>query len=88
MRAITMCSAFTPDCVYDNSTIIFIEDVYCPNTKCLVNFACPERLFNLLGEAIINVRNVGLCATCAIFLLKIKQIPFLVAWSRGSHFRR
>ena len=27
LRAITMCSAFTPDCGYDNSTIIFIGDV-------------------------------------------------------------
>ena len=34
LRAITMCSAFTPDCGYDNSTIILIGDVYCPNTKC------------------------------------------------------
>ena len=42
-----------------------------------VNFACTKRLFNLLAEAIINVRNVGLCARCAIFILKIKQIPFL-----------
>ena len=30
LRAITMCSAFTPDCGYDNSTIILIGDVYCP----------------------------------------------------------
>ena len=34
LRAITMCSAFTFDCGYDNSTIILIGDVYCPNTKC------------------------------------------------------
>ena len=30
LRAITMCSAFTPNCGYDNSTIILIGDVYCP----------------------------------------------------------
>ena len=41
-----------------------------------VDFACTKRLFNLLAEAIINVRNVGLCARCAMFLLKIKQVPF------------
>ena len=29
-RAITMCSAFTPDCGYDNCTINLIGDVYCP----------------------------------------------------------
>ena len=32
LRAITMCSV--TDCGYDNSTIILIGDVYCPNTKC------------------------------------------------------
>ena len=52
------------------------------------NIACTKRLFNLLAEAIINVRNVGLCAGCAIFLLRVKQILFFVAWSRGLHFWR
>ena len=33
-RAITMCSAFTPDCGYDNSSIILVGDVSCSNTKC------------------------------------------------------
>ena len=31
LRAITSCSRFTPDCGYDNSTIILIGDLYCPN---------------------------------------------------------
>ena len=55
-----MCSAFTPDCGYDNSTIIFIGDVYCPNTKCPVNFARTKRLFTLSAGAIIKVRNARL----------------------------
>ena len=42
-----------------------------------VNFAFTKRLFNLSEEAIINVRNARLCVRCAIFLLKIKKIPFL-----------
>ena len=71
-----MCSTFTPDCGFENSTIILIGDVYCPNTNVWVNFACTKKLFNLLAEAIINVRNVVLCAGCEIVLLKIKQIPF------------
>ena len=65
-----MCSVFTPDCGYDNSTINLIGDVYCPN------FAGTKRVFNLSAETIIDVRNARLCARCAIFLLKIKQIPF------------
>ena len=51
-----------------------------------VNFACTNRLFNLLAEAIINVLNVGLCARCAIFLLKIKQIPFSCRLVKGFTF--
>ena len=51
-----------------------------------VNFACTGRLFNLLAEAIISVRNVGLCARCAIFLLKIKQIPFSCRLVKGFRF--
>ena len=40
-----------------------------------VNFACTKRLFNLSAEVIIHVRNARLGARCAIFILKIKQIP-------------
>ena len=42
----------------------------------LVNFVCTKRLLNLWAEAIIIVRNAHLFVKCAIFLLKIKQIPF------------
>ena len=48
-----------------------------------VDSACTRRLFNLLTGAIIKVRNMGLCVRCAIFLLKIKKVPFLAAWPRG-----
>ena len=75
-----MCSAFYLDCWYDFSTFILIGDVYCSNTKCL------GKLSNLLAEAIINVRNVGLCARCAIFLLKIKRIPFPCRLVKGCTF--
>ena len=34
MRATTVCSAFTLDCGYDNSTNNLIEDVCFPNTEC------------------------------------------------------
>ena len=71
-----MCSAFTPDGGYDNSTIILIETCIVQIQSVWVSFAYTKRLFNLLAEAIINVRNVGLCARCAIFFLKIEQIPF------------
>ena len=53
-----------------------------------VNFDCTKRLFNPSAEAIINVRKARLCARCAIFLLKIKHMPFWpnVVWPRGLDF--
>ena len=77
----------TPDCGYDNKTINPIRDVYCPDTKCSVNFACTKRLFNLSAEAISNAVMRSLYARCAVFLLKIKQIPFFVVWSRVYFFK-
>ena len=81
-----MYSAFTPDCGYINSTIILIGDVYCPNTKCSGRLCLHKKLFNHLAEANINVRNVSLCARCAIFFLKIKEIPFSCRLVKGFTF--
>ena len=66
-RAITMCSAFTPDCVYDNITIVLIGDVYCPNTKCLGKLCLNKKTFQSLGRSdyqcpqspsVCQVRNI------------------------------
>ena len=46
-----MCSAFTPDCGYDNSTIILIRDVYCPNTKCSGRPCLHKEIFQYLGRS-------------------------------------
>ena len=46
-----MCSAFTPDCGHDNSTIILIGDVYCPNTKCLSKLCLHKKTFQSLGRS-------------------------------------
>ena len=83
-----MCSAFTPDGGYDNSTIILIGLGTCfvQIRSVWVNFACTKRLFNLLAGAIINVRNVGLWARCAIFLLNIKQITSSCRLVKGFTF--
>ena len=62
-----MCSAFIPDCGYDNSTIILIGDVYCPNTKCLGKLCRHKKTFQSLGRSdyqcpqrgcVCQVRNV------------------------------
>ena len=45
-----MCSAFTPDCGYDYSTIILIGDVYYPNTKCSGRLCQLKKTFQSLGR--------------------------------------
>ena len=69
MRAITMCSAFTPVCGYDNSTIILIGDVYCPNTKCLGKLCLHKKTFQSLGRSNFQ------CPQCG-FVCQVRNIPF------------
>ena len=69
LRAITMCSAFTPDCGYDNSTINLIGDVYCPNTKCSGKLCLHKKTFQSLG------RSDYQCPHCAS-VCQVRNIPF------------
>ena len=80
-----MCSTFTPDCGFDNSTTILIEDVYCPNAKCLGELCLPEKTFQSLGKAIINVRNERLCARCAIFPFEDQSNSFFLSLGQGVY---
>ena len=82
-----MSSAFTTDCGYDNSTIVFIVDVYCPNTKCSVKLCLYKKTFQSLGrsdyecpqcESVCQVRNIS--------FEDQMNFLFLVACSRGLHF--
>ena len=66
-----MCSAFTPDCGCDNSTIILNGDVYCPNTKCLGKFKLPKITFQSLGWSDYQ------CPQCAS-LCQVRNNPFEV----------
>ena len=64
-----MCSAFTPDYGYDNSTIILIGDLCCPNTMCLGNFCIHKKTFQSLG------RSDYQCPQCAS-VCEVRNIPF------------
>ena len=46
-----MCSAFTPDCGYDRSTINLIGDVLCPNTECSGKLCLHKKTFQSLGRS-------------------------------------
>ena len=64
-----MCSAFTPNCGYDNSTFIFIGDVFCPITKCSGKPCLHEKTFQSLG------RNSYRCSQC-VSVCEVHKIPF------------
>ena len=64
-----MCSAFTSDCGYNNSTIILIGDVYCPNTKCSGRICLQKKTFQSLG------RSDYQCPQCAS-VCQVRNIPF------------
>ena len=66
---ITVCSAFTPDCGYDNSTIILIGDVYCPKTKCLTKRCLHKKTFQSLGRSDYRYAQCG--SVC-----QVRNTPF------------
>ena len=61
-----MCST---DCAYDNSAIILIRDVYCPNTKCLGKLCLHKKTFQSLG------RSDYQCPQCGS-VCQVRNIPF------------
>ena len=69
LRAIAMRSAFTPDCGYDNSTILLVGDVYCPNTKCSVKLCLHKKTLQSLG------RSDYQCPHCAS-VCQLRNISF------------
>ena len=65
-RAITVCSM---DFAHDNSAIILIGDVYCPNTKCLGKLCLHKKTFQSLG------RSDYQCPQCGS-VCQVRNIPF------------
>ena len=64
-----MCSAFTPDCGYDKTTISLIGDGSCPNTKCSARLCLHKKTFQSLG------RSDYQCPQCAS-ACQVRNIPF------------
>ena len=67
LRAITMCSV--TDCGYDNSTIILLGDVHCPNTKCSSRLCLHKKTFESLG------RSDYQCPQCGS-VCQVRNLPF------------
>ena len=77
-----MCSASTPDYGCDNSTIILIGNVYCPNAKCLRKLCLHKKIFESLGRSdyrcpqcasVCQVRNIPLEGQTNFFFLSLGQ---------------
>ena len=88
-----MCSAFIPDCGYDNSTIILIGDVSCPNTKCSVRLGLHKKTFQSLGrsdyqgpqcESVCQVRNIPFEEQTNSFFLSLSQGVYIFEESPKS----
>ena len=69
LRAITMSSTFTPDCGCENSTIVLIGDVYCPNTESPGKLCLHRKTFESLG------RSYYQCPQCAS-VYQVRNVPF------------
>ena len=82
-RAITMCST---DCAYDNSAIISIGDVYCPNTKCLGTLCLYKKTFQSLCRS--DYQSPQCASVCQVrnIPFEIKQIAFSCRLVQGFTF--
>ena len=83
-----MCSAFSSNSVYENSTFILLEDVYCPKTKCSGKICLLRKIFPSLG------RSDYPCRQCAS-VCQVRKIPsedqlnhFFVVWPGGLDFEQ
>ena len=88
-----MCSAFTPNCGYDNSTIILIGDVYCPNTKCLGKLCPHKKSFQSRGRSdyecqqyafVCQVRNIPFEEQTNCFFLSLGQVVYIFKENQKS----
>ena len=81
VRAVTMGSAFSPSCGYENSNINLIENVYCRNTKCSAEFCLQKKTLCSVDRSNYQCRKARLCAMFAIFFWRSNKSLSLVVLS-------
>ena len=88
-----MCSAFTPDCGYDNSTNTLIGEVPSPDTKCSGRLCLHKKSFQSLGRSdyrcpqcgsVCQVRNIPFENQTNSFLLSLSQGVYIFEESPKS----
>ena len=80
-----MCSAFTPDCGYENGTIILIGDVYCPNTKCSGRLCLHKKTFQSLGRSDYQHPQCALVCQVRNVLFEDQRNSFFLSLGQGVY---
>ena len=80
-----MCSTFTPDCGFDNSTIILIGDVYCPNTKCLGKLCLHKKTVQSLGRSDYQCPQFGSVCQVRNILFEDQTNSFFLSLCQGDY---
>ena len=77
-----MCSAFTPGCGYDNSTIVLIGEVYCPKTNCSGRLCLHKKTFQTLGRSDYQCPQCG--SVCHVRNIRFEEQTNSFFWSPGQ----
>ena len=85
LRAIAMWSAFTPDCGYDNSTIILIGDVYCPKTKCSGKLCLHKKTFQSLSRSDYQCPQGASVCQVRIIFFEDQTKSFSISFGQGVY---
>ena len=81
-RAITMCST---DCAYDNSIIIIIGDVFCPNKKCSGKLCLHKKTFQSLGRSDYQCPQCASVCQEGNILFEDQTKSFFLAFGAGVY---
>ena len=78
-----MCSV--TDCGYDNSIIILIGDVYCPNAKCLGKLCQHKKTFESLGRSDYQCLHCGALCQVRNILFEEQTNSFFLSLGPGVY---
>ena len=81
-----MRSAFIPDCGNDNSTIILIGDVYCPNSNCSGKLCLHKKIFQSLGRSDYQCPQCASVCEVRNALFDGQTNSFFLSFGQGVYF--
>ena len=79
-----MCSAFTPDCRFNNSVFKFIGNVFGPNTMCSNILCCTKKTFQSWKKWLPRYSMHAHVSGARCSLRRIKQVCF--SWNLAKVF--